>query len=123
MGGRLISVRKLVSLDITLHGPKFILLEFGVGTPAIIAFGLFLMLVTGPFLLGLYILLTGFNYLPLLIYAIITVRRGTANDDVKDELASDPHYVRKYSMQQFLIFIPLAIVVPGIGQRLAVSSN
>ena len=118
MEGRIISVRKLVSLDISLHGPKFILVEFGVGTPAIIAFGLFLMFVTGPFLLGVYLLLTGCNYVPLLIYAIIAVRRGTAKDDVKDDLAADPHFVRKYSIQQLLIFIPLAIVVLGIGQRL-----
>jgi hypothetical protein len=34
---RLIDIRKLVALDITLHGPKFIMIEFGLGTPAIIA--------------------------------------------------------------------------------------
>jgi hypothetical protein len=123
MEGRIINVRKLVSLDISLHGPKFIIVEFGVGTPAIIAFGLFLMFFTGPFLLGLYLLMTGFNYVPLLIYAVIAVRRGSAKDDVKDELAADPHYVRKYSVQQLLIFIPLAIVILGIGQRLTSNSS
>ena len=36
---RLINIRKLVALDITLHGPKFIIIELGLGTPAIIAMG------------------------------------------------------------------------------------
>ena len=52
MEGRLINVRRLVALDITLHGPRFIAIEFGLGTPAIIAVGIFLA-VRGPFLLGL----------------------------------------------------------------------
>lgn len=65
MEGGIINVRKLVALDITLHGSRFILAEFGIGTPAIIAVWLFLA-VTGPLVLGIYILLTGTNYLPLL---------------------------------------------------------
>jgi hypothetical protein len=71
--GRLINVRRLVSLDITLHGERFILAEFGIGTPVILAVGLYLAAV-GPLLLGLYLFLTGINYVPLLGYAIVTVR-------------------------------------------------
>lgn len=52
---RLISVRKLVAGDITLHGPRFILIEFGLGTPAMMLFGLWLMLSRFVFALGLYI--------------------------------------------------------------------
>lgn len=70
MEGRLINVRKLVALDIYLHGSKFILAEFGVGTPVIIAVGLWLIL-ANIFTLGIYLLLTGINYIPLLVYAII----------------------------------------------------
>ncbi len=109
MEGRLINVRRLVSLDITLHGPRFILAEFGIGTPAILAVGVAL-LEDGPWQLGLYLLLTGVNYLPLLAYALLTVRNGTAEMDVRDELAQDRHYVRKYSIQQLMVFVPFALV-------------
>jgi hypothetical protein len=61
--GRVIIVRKLVALDITLHGPRFIMIEFGVGTPAILAVGGFLA-ATGQLVLGLYLLFTGINYAP-----------------------------------------------------------
>jgi len=67
--GRVISVRKLVTLDIALHGPRFIMIEFGVGTPAILVIGGFLA-ATGQLFLGVYLLFTGINYIPLLVYAI-----------------------------------------------------
>ncbi len=113
--GRIINVRRLVALDITLHGPPFIAIEFGLGTPGIIAVGIFVA-VRGPFLLGLYLLLTGINYLPILIYTIIILRAGTATSEVEGEMSADVHYVRKYSTQQFLIFIPFAIVALALTQ-------
>jgi hypothetical protein len=113
--GKLINIRKLVALDITLHGSKFILAEFGIGTPAIVAVGLGLMF-NGVFLLGLYLFLTGINYIPLLIYAIHIVRAKTAANEVADGLAQDKHYNRKYSIQQLMIFIPLAVVLLSIFQ-------
>jgi hypothetical protein len=70
----LINVRNLVALDITLHGQRFILVEFGLGTPAIIIVGLLLISASSVPLLGLYLLLTGINYLPLLAYATVLVR-------------------------------------------------
>ena len=61
MKGRVVNVRRLVALDITLHGPGFIMIEFGVGTPPIILFGLFLGYV-GMLGWGAYLLLCGINY-------------------------------------------------------------
>ena len=104
-------------MDITLHGERFILAEFGIGTPAILAVGYYL-LVVGPFFLGLYLFLTGINYLPLLGYAIITVRRHSAKQDVEQEMSQNSHYVRKYSVQQLLIFVPFAILALAVAQRL-----
>ena len=115
MEGRIINVRKLVALDITLHGPRFILIEFGVGTPAILAVGGYLA-ATSQLVLGVYLLLTGINYVPLLGYALLLARRGTAAEEVADGLSQDKHYVRKYSTQQILIFVPLAVVLLAIFQ-------
>ena len=60
MEGRVINVRKLVALDIALQGPRFIVIEFGVGTPSILAIGGFLA-VSGQPALGVYPRLTGIN--------------------------------------------------------------
>jgi hypothetical protein len=111
--GRIIDVRRLVALDITLHGPRFIMIEFGVGTPIILAVGAFLAAGAAGFqlYLGLYLLATGINYVPVLIYAVLIVRAGTAKSEVADEMSANPHYVRKYGVQQLLIFVPFAIVL------------
>ncbi len=119
MEGRLINVRRLVALDIYLHDSKFILAEFGVGTPVIIAVGFWLIL-TKIFALGIYLLLTGINYIPLLVYAIIIARSRTAEKEVSYGLEHDKHYNRKYSVQQLMIFIPLTIVILTILQEIKI---
>ena len=116
MEGRVINVRKLVALDITLHGPRFIMIEFGVGTPAILVVGGFLA-ATGQLVLGFYLLLTGINYVPLLVYAMSIVRRGSATGEVAEGLSQDRHYVRKYSTQQLLIFVPFAVILLAAAQE------
>ena len=117
MEGKVIVVRKLVALDIHLHGPRFILLEFGLGTPAIIAVGLVLAF-TNAFLLGLYLFLTGINYVPLLVYAAVIVQAKSADAEVSYGLEHDPHYNRKYSTQQLIIFVPLSILALTAYQEL-----
>ena len=120
MEGRVIIVRNLVALDLTLHGPTFIGIEFGVGTPAILAAGAWLA--AGPpgleRALGLYLLLTGINYLPILAYTIVLLRRRSWKSEVEEGLSNDRHYVRKYSTQQLLIFVPFAVVVLAAFQEL-----
>jgi len=120
--GRVINVRKLVALDITLHGPRFIMIEFGAGTPAILAVGGFLA-ATGQPILGVYLLLTGINYIPLLVYAVLIARAGTARDEVDEGLSQDKHYVRKYSTQQLLIFVPFAVILLAAAQELRRSTR
>jgi len=93
------------------------LIEFGVGTPAILAVGGYLA-ATGQPVLGVYLLLTGINYIPLLIHAVLIVREGTAAQEVAGGLARDKHYVRKYSTQQLLIFVPFAVILLAVFQEL-----
>ena len=117
--GPLISIRKLVAADITLHGSRFILIEFGIGTPAMILFGLWLTLIGKDFVffLGLYIFLVGINYTALLVYAIAIARKGSAKSEVGDDLAHNEQYLRKYGSQQFLILVPFTILVIAIVQE------
>lgn len=120
---RLIVVRKLVALDITLHGDRFILAEFGIGTPVIIAVGLWLMASEASYIFGLYLLLTGLNYVPLLAFAVTIARAGTAGKEVEYGLEHDRHYVRRYSTQQLLVFVPLAVLALAIIQGLMHKQN
>jgi len=58
------------------------------------------------------------NYIPLLIYTALILRGGSAKSETEYALAQDPHYVRKYSIQQLLLFVPLAVLILAVVQEL-----
>ena len=97
-----------------LHGPRFILIEFSLGVPVPMLLGASLVL-QGFLLFGAYIFTLGINYVPFLVYAV-SLRKNYG--DVVD--MSDPgigRLNRKYSTQQFLIFIPFFAVALALLQR------
>ncbi len=122
----IITIRKLAALDIVFHGPKLILAEFAFGVFFTGALGLFLTyagFVTGHFrvpwvaLLGCYLLLLAINYVPLLLYGITIVRRKSAQEEVAFELTQKERYGRKYTVQSFLLLLPLVVPVLAIVQE------
>jgi hypothetical protein len=122
---RVINVRKLVALDIVFHGYRFILLEFGLGVPAMIALGLFVLsraLIggerpsVGGIALGAYVLSLALNYLPLLLHAIDLARKRSAHSEVERELEERGRAARRYGTQQLLLLVPLAVFVLAIVQ-------
>jgi hypothetical protein len=116
--GRLLIIRRLVAWDITLHGTRFILIEFGLGTAALILFGYWLMSTISGLFVGLYLFLVGINYLVLLVYAVIISSLGSAQGEVDPDLAHDKHFVRKYGLQQLLILVPFAVLVVTLIQEI-----
>ena len=112
MTNLLFSVRKLVALDIYAHGYTFVLLAFGIGTPLLFLFGLWL--ITAGQISGYYLTLVGFNYIPLLLYAIDIKRKNSAVKEGKSEMAS----ATQYGIRQFLLLIPLLVFVLAIIQEL-----
>jgi hypothetical protein len=115
--GVFINVRKLAALDIALHGGRWILIEFWIG---VIGLPLFGALVIGRSLyLGVYLMLLGLNYVPLLVYAIIINRSNSAKEEVNVELSHPAKYYSKYGVQQALLLVPFAIPVLAIRQELA----
>jgi hypothetical protein len=123
-----IDVRKLAALDIVLHGARLIVAEFAVGVllcgalgAGITYAGVFAGRDRSPFAIGIgvYLLGVGLNYLPLLLYALVIARRGSAREEVARELSERDRYVRRYSLQQFLLLVPLVVPALAIGQELA----
>lgn len=112
--GRLISVSKLVALDMALHGRKLVLLEFGITAPAMIAAGLFVIL-KSYLPLGLYLVLVGIDYIPLLIYAAMST--GRLGEGVGQNRRDMVGNIRKYGIQQTLILLPFAIPILAILQK------
>src|SRR5215469_10608878 len=105
--GGIINVRKLAALDIVFHGPKFILIEFGLGVFGCAALGLFSIyfgLFHGPnqslfaAIMGCFLLWVALNYVPLFLYAISIVRRKSAHQEVAFELEHKDRYASKYTL-------------------------
>lgn len=111
--GRLFNVRRLVALDMGLHGSKFILVEFGLGVPVPMILGLSLAM-SGTWILGVYIFTLGINYIPFLVYAIAL--RKSYGGVVDMNAPETPGLNHKYSIQQFLIFVPFFTAALAIAQ-------
>lgn len=120
-----LDVRKLAALDMALHGPRFIVIEFagGVGGCALIgalSLGAGTRLISHgiswQLILGAGLLWIALNYVPLLLNAIDLARRRTARQEAASELAS-PRLLRRYGLLQLWILVPFAIVIFAFLQR------
>jgi hypothetical protein len=123
---RIMNVRKMVAIDLLIHGKRFILIEFGVGTPLMVALGVFILwrasamtdgAFIGALLLGAYLLSLACNYLPLLLYTISLVWRGDAATVVRYEAAHLAKYAPWYGKQQMLLFIPFLVLALALWQE------
>ena len=124
MLSRVINVRKLAAIDLYFLGPKIILAEFGLGVPIMLVLGT-LSLRTGllrthalwQIALGVYLLLLGINYIPMLWCAIDIARRGSAATELGDELSDQGAAMRKYRRQSLWLLVPLAVPVTWMRRR------
>jgi hypothetical protein len=125
--GRIINVRKLVALDIALHGARFIVGEFAIGIALCAALGVWLAVSALPLghaasafklVLGAYFLCLALNYVPMLLYAIALARSKSARQEVAAEMPAKGKYPLKYAVQQLLLVVPLAIPLLALGQEM-----
>src|SRR5271167_1106021 len=100
---RMLNVRKLAAIDLEFLGARFILTEFGVGVAASAALGLLTLRASihrfhssRMTMLGVYLLLLGLNYVPLLLHAISIAGDGSAHLETADELGNKQAAMRKY---------------------------
>ena len=124
---RPITVRKLVAVDIVLHGYWFILTECAVAIALGTALGLWISYsafsaghAVSPIrlVLGVYFLCAAINYVPLLLYAITIAHHNSARDEVAAELSEGGKYAWKYGVRQLWLFVPLVIPVLAVAQEL-----
>jgi hypothetical protein len=117
----MISIRKLVAVDMVWLGKWIILSEY--------AFGIILPLILGILsvrsgglgfehlgwstILGYWLIGIAANYVPMFIFAVLIARGGTVKEEGQPELAR----ARRYGVQQIVILIPLFVVIISLVQE------
>ena len=117
----LIRIQRLAELDLALHGKRFILTEFSAGVilPAALgAYTLFIGHSSFETLLGVYLILLGLNYLPLLIYAFARSRRTIEGIEYSESMPNLKQEIKTYGVQQAIILIPFAVPAIAFIQEL-----
>ena len=117
----MINIRKLVAIDLLLHGPRFIIIEFALGIVFLLAFGMMTLYAdlagrvrsSWGFVLGFWLVAMAVNYIPLFIYAVQINRNRTAKQEGEPELAN----VKRYSVQQVVILIPFLVMALALLQE------
>lgn len=115
--------RRLAAVDMygthgTLCRRRVILFEFVAGLIAVLAFGGWLISVgdVGNAVIGVIIVTIGLNYAPLALYAIRFSRSGALEAELSD--VDVPKELRRYTVLQLWVVVPLALVVLDIRHRL-----
>ena len=120
-----VNVRRLAAIDMygtrgTRRRRRIILMEFTAGVVASVAFGIWLVANASGVssrLFGIWMIGAGLNYAPLAAYAIALTRPGALDAELAD--VDTGRELRRYSVLQFWIFVPLSLV--AFAARTAVS--
>ncbi len=72
---------------------------------------------TGGLLLGAWLTAIGVDYVPLLAYAVAIYTGRSVRAEADPELARGGRHVRRYTVQQLLLLVPLAIPALALYQE------
>ena len=124
-----VNVRKLAAIDLFFLGPRLILAEFATGVLGSLALGVtsawrgaYRFHSTWMVLFGIYLIFVGMNYVPLLLHAIDISRKGSAEQELAEELKHKKEAFRRYRRQSVWLLVPLAVIIAAIQQRNRTSS-
>ncbi|MGW1449790.1 hypothetical protein ACWCO3_16130 [Micromonospora sp. NPDC002411] len=119
------NVRRLAAIDMhgsrgTIRRRRIILAEFLVGVVLMVTWGGWLLASGNGFgtrAIGLWLVGAGLNYAPLSLYALALMRPGAldaelAGADIDGEL-------RRYTVLQLWVFVPLSLVAFAVRDTLA----
>jgi hypothetical protein len=116
-----IEIRKLAAIDMAWLGARVIVAEYALGVILPLGLGMvsirsaIMGSVKGPWppALGIWLVGIAVNYIPLLIYALLIARAGTAREEGGPELS----HARRYGVQQVIILIPLVVAILALAQE------
>ncbi len=115
--------RRLAAVDMygthgTLRRRRIVLFEFVGGLIAAVAFGSWLISIgdAGNAVIGAIIVAIGLNYAPLAVYAVRFSSAGALETELTD--VDVPKELRRYTVLQLWVFVPLALVVLDVRRRL-----
>ncbi|MBQ1039358.1 hypothetical protein [Micromonospora sp. C81] len=119
------NVRRLAAVDMhgtrgTARRQRIILTEFLVGVVAMVALGIWLLASSsslGSRAIGLWFTGAGLNYAPLSIHAIALTRPGALDAELTG--VDIDRELRRYTVLQLWVFVPLALVVFAVRDALA----
>ncbi len=111
----MITIRKLVAVDMAWLGARVIVAEYALGIVLPLALGLLslrpvlsgVLRLDSQTVLGVWLVGVGVNYIPLFLYAVVIARAGTAKEEGQPELAR----ARRYGVQQAIILVPFSVAV------------
>ncbi len=110
----MISIRRLVALDIVGLGGRVAILEFAIGVVGPLILGvatLFRTTSIGGTFFGLYLLALSLNYIPLLLHAIDLQRSHSAPAEIARESDDPRRLFGKYQRISLWLLLPGAVPV------------
>ena len=126
-----INIRKLVALDICIHGRWIILTEFAFGVIASGILGVYSLYTffnnpDSPFFLLLISIVLAWitiNYIPMLLYAISIMRHKSASREATFEPIHREQSMKKYAIQSALLLLPLVVPILAVYQEIAKNTH
>src|SRR5262245_29078116 len=117
----MINVRKLAAVDMASLGTRVIVAAYALGSGFRRILGL-LSIRSGVFgsavvgwetFLGVWLVTIAVNYIPLLYYAVLIAKGGTAKEEGLPEFA----HAKRYGVQQVIILVPFMVVILALLQE------
>jgi hypothetical protein len=111
--------RKLAAIDIAFLGARLNLTEYAIGVLVPPALGIWTMFRGGSYwqlALGLYLILLGINYVPLLAYAMAISKGHSAHAEMSDELSGKRRAMAKYRRQSICLLAPPLAPITALRQ-------
>ena len=115
----MLNPRKLAAIDIAFLGARLFITEYAIGVLVAPALGVWTLLRGGSYwqlALGVYLILLGINYVPMLAYAVAISKGQSAQAEIGDELGDKRRAMARYRRQSAFLLVPLVVPITALWQ-------